>query len=392
MIARVLALVALTCALFAPCSAAAEEGGLALAMPKLARKRGFVIESVETALTAYVQDGPGYQSKQGPVLGPGSQRLTVFQPQLLVTARQNERITHRFWMPVDMITAASPNQIDRGRRPDMLSNASRQNQAVSFDWGVSYDQPRRFSASMRNLVHIEENFRSWASGVGASYSFADDNAIVSANANQVFDWFTRYDKLGFRFGRAERTTTNGNLGFTQVLTPWTVAHVNYGVSAQYGEMSNTWNTYPLAPNDRGSERLPQRRIRQAVVARFAQFLPWNGALKGFYRFYGDSWAIYAHAVEGQLLQRLSPSVFIRATYRFYTQTAARYFTTLAEREIGFLTADSDLGAFDTHTVGGKVSWDVPLFGGAHLDAGYERYWRTDGLVVHVALWQAGTKF
>jgi hypothetical protein len=70
-----------------------------------------------------------------------------------------------------------------------------------------------------------------------------------------------------------------------------------------------------------------------------------------------------------------------------------FFTTLADRSFRYFTADSDLGAFDSHTAGFKVSAELPmLFRGAHIDAGYERYWRTDGLTVNVALWQAGARF
>jgi hypothetical protein len=383
--------------LLAPAFARADDGPLAST-----KRRGFAIESVETALTAYEQDGVGYQSQAGPLMGPGSQRLTVFQPQLLVVARQSERVTHRLWLPVDVVTSASANALDSRRLPpDVISQASRQNQAFTLDWTATYEAPSRargwwpssFSASTRNAVHVEENFRSWGTGVGATMSFADDNATIAANANQVLDWFTRYDALGFKHGRATRSTTNGNVGFTQILGPTTIAHANYGVSAQYGELSNTWNTVPFVGFERDRERVRGHRIRHAVVGRFAQFLPWNGALKGFCRFYADGWGIVAHAAEAQLLQRLSPWLYVRGSYRFYTQTAASFFTTLADREARFVTADSDLGRFDSHTAGFKLSVDLPvLFRGAHVDAGYERYWRTDGLTVNVALWQAGARF
>jgi hypothetical protein len=359
------------------------------------KPRGFEIESVDTAFTAYEQKGFGYQSKAGPLLlGPGSQRLTVFQPQVLVLARQGERITHRLWVPIDVVTAASANALDKGRvPPDVMTQASRQNQAIAFDWTATYAAPRDFSASARNNVHVEENFRSWGTGAGATMSFAEDNATLSANANQIFDWFTKYDALGHKLGRTTRSTTNGNVGFTQILTPTTVVHANYGLSAQYGENTNTWNTVPFATFERIAEHVPRHRTRHALVGRFAQFLPWNGALKGFYRFYADGWGIVAHAAEVQLLQRLSPLLFVRGSYRYYTQTAASFFTTLAQREMPFFSADSDLGRFDSQTAGFKLSAEVPfLFRGAHIDAGYERYWRTDGLTVNVALWQAGARF
>jgi hypothetical protein len=384
------ALFAAIALLVAPTRARADE----LATLTLPKPRGLHVESVETAFTAYEQKGFGFQSKAGSrsILDAGSERLTVFQPQVLVMLRQDERITHRLWVPIDVVTSASANAIDRGR-VDTLSNASRQNQAIALDWTTTYDVPRAFAVSSRSVVHIEENFRSIASGLAATVSLADDNATLAASANQAFDWFSVYDVLGYKHGRQTRSTTNGNIGLTQILTPTTVAHVNYGLSAQSGEMSNTWNSVPDVTGTRIQEHLRRHRIRHAFVGRFAQYLPWDGALKGFYRFYVDDWGLVAHAAEVQLLQRLTPIVYIRGSYRFYRQTAVDFFTTLADRSMAYYTADSDLGAFDSHTVGGKVTVELPiLMRGAHVDAGYERYWRTDGLRVNVALWQAGGRF
>lgn len=356
-------------------------------------KHGFVIERVDTALTSFQQRGVGFQSKANTrsLLDPGNAALTVFQPQLLLVARQNERIVHRFWIPIDFVTSASANALDRGRHVDFISNSSRQNEAVAFDWQVAYETAK-WTTSARNNVHAEENFRSWAAGIGATLNLADDNAVASGSVNNVLDWFSGYDGLGVKSGRRTRTTSNVNLGITQLLTPWTVVHANYGVSAQYGELSNTWNSVPWVNGERFVELLPRERWRHAIVGRFAQYLPWDGALKGFYRFYADGWGVQAHAIEGQLSQRLHPLFYLRASYRWYTQTGVDFFTTLGTNQRRY-TADSDLGRFDAHTIGLKAALDVPaIFAGAHFDAGYERYWRTDGLTVNVALWQAGARF
>ncbi|MBX3226397.1 MAG: DUF3570 domain-containing protein [Labilithrix sp.] len=363
--------------------------------PAPAKLHRFVVERVETAFTAYQQRGTGYQSKASSRswLDPGNAALAVFQPQLFVQARQSERIVHRFWVPIDLVTSASADAIDRGRRLDLISNSSRQNEAIAFDWAVAYEATK-WTASARNNVHVEENFRSWAAGIGASLNVADDAATVSGSVNNVLDWFSAYNGLGVKTGRATRSTSNVNVGLTQILTPTTVVHANYGVSAQYGVLGNTWNSVPFVNGERFAEVLPRARWRHALVGRFAQYLPWDGSLKGFYRFYTDGWGVQAHAIEGQLSQRVHPLVYLRASYRWYTQDGVDFFTTLSPgRGERRFTADSDLGPFQAHTAGAKVALELPfLFAGAHLDAGYERYWRTDGLTVNVALWQAGARF
>ena len=69
----------------------------------------YQIDSVRFRFTQYDQRGVGYQSAAGPVGQPGSEWETVQQPQAEVVAHVGERITERLWIPLDVITAASPD-------------------------------------------------------------------------------------------------------------------------------------------------------------------------------------------------------------------------------------------------------------------------------------------
>lgn len=271
-----------------------------------ARDRPRVL-ALETALTAYEQDGRGYQSQAAEKIDePGSERLTVFSPQILLLVRQSARLVHRVWVPLDVVTSASANATDvRRKAPDVMSQASRQNQAGTLDWTSTYTARRGTDATLRSAFHIEENFRAWTVAGGGTQSLADDNATVSGSASHTYDWFDTYDPVGHRLGRSSRTTTHGTLGATQLLGPTTVAHASYGLSVQYGTLGNTWNTVPFDYEKRGNEDLPRVRTRHAVSARFAQWLPWDGALKGYHRVYADDWGLVANTTEVQLHQRFT---------------------------------------------------------------------------------------
>ncbi len=127
------------------------------------------LESVEVALTAFEQDGAGYQSQAGRrVSDPGSERLTVFEPQVLASIRQSARVRHQVWIPFDMVTSASANATDSRRTPpDMMSQASRQNQAGTLDWTTTYAARRGTDVALRDAFHLEENFRSWTTALSA---------------------------------------------------------------------------------------------------------------------------------------------------------------------------------------------------------------------------------
>jgi Protein of unknown function (DUF3570) len=358
----------------------------------LGRAAPFSIESARVRFTHYDQDGHGYQSQAGP--SPGLETLTVEQPQLEVVARQG-KFTHRLWVPVDVITNASADAIDGWPPPDVVSQPSHIVEAASIDFTTSYQRDARTSMFFRGGFHIENPFRSWNLGIGGQRSFADDNTVIAASLNQVFDWLDRFTIQGVRIGRAERSSTNVNLSLTQLLSPTTIGYLGYGLTVQLGTLGNTWNAVPLADGTLGDERLPGLRHRHAFVARLAQALPWRGAVKGFYRFYVDNWGVVAHTLEAQLYQRLGPWFYLRANYRFHSQNSVDFFSIRAAVDAQLRTADSDLALFNAQTVGILAAVDVPFarrLRDLHFDFGYERYFRTNDLRVNMYTCAAGFLF
>jgi Protein of unknown function (DUF3570) len=350
----------------------------------------FRVESVTTRLTSFNQFGNGYQAQGGPTpASPGSERATILEPQVEVDATQGSRLSHRFWVPVDVVTNASADAID------VMSNASRHVESGAIDWTAKYKIDADSDVSVRSGIHLENPFRSWTAGLAWSRALADGDTVVSASTLEVFDWFDRFDIHGGRHGRTDRTSTTVSAGLTQVLTPTTVANLNYGVTLQRGEMGNTWNSVPIARDARGPEVLPDERVRHALVVRAAQFLPWNGALHLYYRFYADDWGTVANSVEGELLQRVSRGLTLGALYRVHRQTGVDFFTTLASPDALLRTSDSDLAPFDAQTVGGKIVIDTPLrteIRAVHVELGYERYFRTNDLHVDVFTCATGYRF
>lgn len=342
---------------------------------------GFRIESARLRFTHFDQDGHGYQSQaeRPSVFEPGRETMDVEQIQAEVVARQG-KFTHRLWVPVDVVTAASPDALDA------VTSASRLNVASTADLSTTYQASPTSELTIRGGAHLEEPFRSWLFGVGGARSFADGNTTVAASSNQALDWFDVFLLDGERVGRRFRSSSNANLSVTQLLSPTTVGLVGYGGTLQLGELTNGWNAVPLDNGTLGLEHLPTLRHRHALVGRLAQSLPWHGIAKGLYRFYVDSWGILGHTAEGQLYQRLGRHFYLRGSYRYDGQTAARYFTLSAPvSETAYRTADSDLGIFRAHTFGVQAAVDIDLPGNQilHLDLGYEHFARNNDLHANV---------
>lgn len=339
----------------------------------------FRFESVGLRFSHFEQSGRGFQSRAGPPGGPGDQELRVEQPQLEVVAKQGDRLTHRLWVPVDVVSSASADSVD------VVTNSSRHNEAASIDWTTTYKWSPETNIGIRSAVHNEENWRSWNMGFAFSRSFAEENTVLEGSVNVISDWFDRYTLVGKHDGHTARTSFNANAGVTQVLSPTTLVHADYGITVQRGQLSNGWNIVPLTTGGVALEILPKGRTRHALVARAAQFLPWEGAIHGFYRFYADDWGIRAHTMEFDLHQRLTKSIRARVNYRYHTQTAPTFFETVVAPRFTYATADSDLAALHAHTVGFKITAELPIrfAKSVRVDVAAERYFRSNDLRVNV---------
>ena len=242
-----------------------------------------------------------------------------------------DRLTERIVTSVDVVTAASPNHrlygLPVGAPVDVISSPSRLNEAEEIDSDSTYAWSHTTTFGLHADYHLEEPLESWGLGVLVTRSLADDNTVLSASLYQIVDWFDNFNLDGKRYGRDVRTTTNVNLGSSQLLTPTTIVLGSYGFTIQRGTLTNTWNSVPLSDGTRGTELGPRQRLRHAVSGRLIQWLPWNGALKLGYRFYVDGWGSVAHTADANLSQRLG-QLTLDLGARYHRQSAVSFFGTV----------------------------------------------------------------
>jgi hypothetical protein len=116
----------------------------------------YVIESVRVRYTHFAQSGLGYQSAAGPPGLPGSEWARIEQPQAEVTARLGDRVVQRIWVPVDAVTAASPDHSRYGQPYDFVdtvTTASRSTATGTLDTLTSYRADRATDVFVRAAFH-----------------------------------------------------------------------------------------------------------------------------------------------------------------------------------------------------------------------------------------------
>lgn len=141
------------------------------------------------------------------------------------------------------------------------------------------------------------------------------------------------------------------------------------------------------------ERLPSTRFKVPIGIRFNYYVNETLKVRTYYRYYSDDWGITAHTANIEVPFKLSDQFTVYPMYRYFTQTASKYFapfeTHLSTEK--YYTSDYDLSKFSSNQYGLGAS-HVDIFTKAHIwkfglkniDFRYNHYSRSDTLEADIA--------
>ncbi len=279
--------------------------------------------------------------------------LKVDGPSVLVRKAYKDKVSVWANYYVDMITSASI---------DVVATASeytekRKEKSVGADYlhgkttmGLSYTNSEE-SDYTANAVRfgISQDFFGDLTNLGISYSRGWDE--VRRNGDDNFSEDT--DRQGYR------------VDLSQIITKNMIVSLNYEGVTDEGFLNNPYRQvryldpgaalgYSYQP-----ELYPRTKTSNATAIRGKYFLPYRAALKAEARYYSDTWDVQAWNVEIGYIHPLPKGVTLDLKYRFYSQTAAEFYSDLFPRESAqnFMARDKELAEYTTHTVGAGVSYE-----------------------------------
>ena len=77
-----------------------------------------------------------------------------------------------------------------------------------------------------------------------------------------------------------------------------------------------------------------------------------------YRYYTDTWDINAHNVDFSVAKVISDKLQVSLGARFYTQTAASFYSDDFAQEFTFMARDKELSDMSSYSFGGRVSYEL----------------------------------
>ena len=280
---------------------------------------------------------------------------------------------------------------------------NQKNTEVSIKANVYLDQWRPiYPTELVEYSHYGNNFLN--NGYFSGVTVYDQNGLASTD--YLPSQFSRIDKVN-------RNSYSLSFSFSQILTKKLQASIFFDILSQEGLLSTPYHriyfsdranyylgqtqyipvyeteanvgVYRLADD---IERLPGTRFKLPIGFRLNYYINERFKLRTYYRFYTDDWGIQAHTANIEVPIKLNDQFTVYPMYRFYTQTASKYFAPFEEHVSTekYYTSDYDLSTFHANQFGfGATYLDIFTkakiwkFGLKNIDFRYNHYQRSDTL-------------
>jgi len=199
-------------------------------------------------------------------------------------------------------------------------------------------------------------------------------------------------------GSSPRETYSASLGYTQIIDPSLQIAFLADVVAQNGYLSLPFHRVYFSNGKDTIEKLPSSRYKLPVGFRLNYFMGDNIVFRTYYRYYLDNWGIRSNTANLEISYKVSPFFSISPFYRFYNQSAARYFAPYEEHSPTdeYYTSNYEYAKFNSQFfgVGFRVAPPNGVFGWQHLhelEIRYGHYTQTTNLVSNVISLSLGFK-
>lgn len=195
-----------------------------------------------------------------------------------------------------------------------------------------------------------------------------------------------------------RNTYSASLGYSQIINSRLQVMFLVDGVAQNGYLSLPFHRVYFNTGKDTIEHLPSSRFKLPIGVRLNYFLGDNVILRSYYRRYMDSWGIKSNTAGLETVIKITPFFSVSPFYRYYDQTAAKYFAPYEAHNPTdeYYTSNYEYAQFHAnfYGVGFRVAPPKGVFGWQNLhdlELRYGHYSQTTNLVSDVVSLSLGFK-
>lgn len=346
------------------------------------QSRKLKLDEVNLVSSYYTQNG----NNAAVTGGIGSQKLTdianVFDVKMIKYDSNSRKHTFGLEVGIDHYTSASSDKIDLQAN----SSASHGDTRIypSLSWSIE-NEKKGTTLALGLSSSTEFDYQSFGGNISFSTKTKDRSGEFTAKLQTYLDQVTLIQPVELRtntmgheqYGSAARNTFAGSLSYSQIINERLQVMVLADVVQQNGYLSLPFHRVYFKDNSVHQENLPDSRLKIPLGFRANYFIGDNLIIKTYYRYYTDNWGLKSHTVDLEVPIKINSFFSISPFYRYYTQTAAKYFApfqthTAAEQ---YYNSNYDLSKFNSNFYGAGIRFAPPkgVFGMQHFSMLEIRY-------------------
>lgn len=330
------------------------------------KSRKLKLDEVNLVSSYYSQDG----NNAAVTGGIGSQKLSdianIFDIRLTKYDLKERKHTFGLDVGIDHYSSASSDKIDLQAN----SSASHADTRVypSLSWSVE-NEKKGTTLALGLSSSTEYDYQSFGGNIAFSTKTKDRNGEFTAKFQTYLDQVKLILPIELRSsggehetgGTAARNTFAGSLSYAQVINQRFQLMLLADVVQQTGYLSLPFHRVYFKDGSVHQEKLPNNRFKIPLGLRASYFLGDNVVIRTYYRFYTDNWGINAHTAEMELPVKINAFFSISPFYRYYTQTAAKYFAPYQSHTIAdqYYNSNYDLSKFNSNFYGAGIRFAPP---------------------------------
>ena len=293
--------------------------------------------------------------------GIGSEKLTdisnIIDVNLVKYGENGIKHSYNVEVGVDHYSSASSDRID------LQANSSASSADIRVYPSLNYirenqDKGTTFGVGVSSST--EYDYQSLGGNISYAKKTNDRNGEFTARFQTYLDQVKMVAPIELRndpntksSGNSSRNTFVGSLSYSQVVNENFQVLFQANVVTQQGYLALPFHRVYFADGSVHQEKLPESRFKIPLAVRASYFIGDNIIVRGYYRFYTDDWGINSHTANIEVPIKISPFFSVSPFYRYYTQTAAKYFDPYQVHNAldEFYTSNYDLSKFNSSFMG-----------------------------------------
>ena len=330
------------------------------------QSRKLKLDEVNLVSSYYTQDG----NNAAVTGGIGSQKLTdianLFDVKMVKYDAKSRKHTFGLEVGIDHYTSASSDMIDLQAN----SSASHADTRIypSLSWSIE-NEKKGTTLAFGLSSSTEFDYQSFGGNVSFSTKTKDKSGEFTAKLQTYLDQVTLIQPIELRtnmmdheqYGSAARNTFAGSLSYSQIINERFQVMLLADVVQQNGYLSLPFHRVYFKDNTVHQENLPDSRLKIPLGFRANYFIGNNLIIKTYYRYYTDNWGLKSHTADIEVPIKINSFFSISPFYRYYTQTAAKYFAPFQTHTAAdqYYNSNYDLSKFSSDFYGAGIRLAPP---------------------------------